>query len=148
MASAIRLVLDALKATLQADEAMKPDIQIVHGPPIVDIGEKVIAVGYARPPQPAASTSKSAAGLSAQRDTVRVRVMAAIVSGDSDPDLSGLLTQVDALAELVEAAIARDRQLGGVVADARVTGADYLPVRTGQGVDLAMEITVEAEVIS
>lgn len=123
--SAVPATIDALVARFARE--LGRTVQVIDGPPTVDVKGDVVAVGLS-PQEPAdVDASEEAAGLRVVRERFTVLCLARSWSGDRD-----VKPQRDRTYRLiagVKSSLQADPTLGGVVVRAAFAGSTYTPWR-------------------
>lgn len=108
----------------------QPDVDVLLGPSIDDIGQDVVAIGIAAD-DASLDSSLDIAGLRTDRETFDLVNM--VRSWNGDPELEGRMSRAFELFEEVAALITADPMLNGTVARARISNISYLPSRLPEG---------------
>lgn len=140
--SAVPVAIDALLAEFATG---MPDVQVIDGPPVVDVRGDVVAVGATLDQDFPAETDSSEvpAGLQAVRKTCTVSCRARSWSGNAQvkPQRDRTYALITRIRDLLRA----NPTLGGSVIQARYAGDTYRPWRTDQAqlvVDVAFRVDV------
>lgn len=136
-------VPDALDALVAMGRRALPRVQVVDGPPTVDIVGDVIAVGIT-PNDPAdVEAVEDIRGLAVVGESFTVACVARSWSGNDS--VKAQRDRTYALLAPVKAALQADPTLGGVVLRARFAGSSYMPWRSEQNqlvVDVVFRVAV------
>lgn len=140
--SAIPIAIDALVAEFTAGMA---DVQVIDGPPVVDVRGDVVAVGAVLDQDFPLDTDsfESVTGLQAVRKTCTVNCLARSWSGNAA--LKPQRDRTYGLISRVRALLRANPTLGGTVVQVRYAGDTYRPWRSDQAqlvVDVAFRVDV------
>jgi hypothetical protein len=141
-ASAIPGAIDALVTALKA--ATNPrDVQVLDGPPNVDLKGDLIVVGLSIDTSEVDATHEIA-GLQSGRQDFDVMCMTRSWSGSGD--IAARRVRAFALLDAVQAVLTDDLTLGGAVTRARFTQVAYVPALTDRGplVEIPFAVHIEA----
>lgn len=144
-ASAIPAVIDALVAALKSKSGLV-GVQILDGPPNVDLQGDLIVVGLSIDTVEIDATH-AIAGLASGKQDFDVMCLARSWTGSG----SGFKARRDrafALLDGVQAVLTADLTLGGAATRARLTQASYVPALTGQGSLVEVPFVVHVEAFS
>lgn len=119
-----------------------PDVDVLFGPSIDDIGQDIVAIGIAAD-DASMDSSLEIAGLQTDRETFDLVNM--VRSWNGDPELEGRVTRAFELFEEVAALITADPRLNKTVARARITNISYLPSRLPEGAVATVTFRVRIE---
>lgn len=120
-----------------------PNVQVIDGPPVLNLEETGITVGYA-PDQISVQSISEGAGLMAETETFDVNCLAWQRSGASD--IKTVRDGAFAVVASVNALLANDRKLGGAVTNAqlRVVDLDQTQTPDGTWAVVAFAVTCKA----
>jgi hypothetical protein len=141
--SAIPTVLDALRAGLGV--AM-PGVQILDGPPTVEVQGDVVAVGFSPDPDGAAVEATEATADLGGGGREDFDVLGAASSWTGDTEIKTRRDRAFALIAAIKGELKRDPHVGGTCAQARLRITDYVPAQTTKGavVTVTFRISVVA----
>lgn len=122
--SRIPAVLDRLVA---AFTVALPQVQVIDGPALVEVEEAGLCVGYT-PDRLAVESTEEGVGLDATLESFDVNCLAWQRSGDTDTKT--LRDRAFATVAAVDAVLAVDRRLGGVVVNAQLRVVDLEQTQT------------------
>lgn len=139
----IDTALTALVQILTTNMAnIDPDVQVLDGPSIDDVGRDVIAIGMT-----AESTSTDAteriAGLAVVHETFDVECL--VRSWNGDHDLSSRRHRAFQILDEVMGIVHDDNTLGGAVTRARLARTDYHPSRIPEGAVASVTFRIRIE---
>ena len=121
----------AIDRLVQALTVNLPDVQVIDGPPIINLEETGIAIGYT-PDQISVQAVAEGAGLMAEMETFDINCLAWQRSGEED--MKTVRDGVFAVIARVNAALANDRKLGGAVTNAQLRVVDLDQTQTPDGI--------------
>lgn len=120
----------------------QPDVQVLDGPDIVDVGQDVIAVGITADDS-IVSADYPTAGLVVQAETYDLECL--VRSWNGDPDLAARRARAVQLFEEVARLVKGNPTLDQTVARARIVRADYHPLRLPEGAVATLSFRVRIE---
>lgn len=120
-----------------------PDVQVIDGPPVIEMAGAGVCVGYA-PDVPSVLSIEDPAGLQVDMETFDLNCVAWQRSGDTD--MKVLRDAVYGMVAALDAALAVDRTLGRAVVNARlrVVDLDQLHMTDATWAVVAFVITCKA----
>jgi hypothetical protein len=125
--SKVPAAIDRLVLTLTT---ALPDVQIIDGPPIINLEEVGIAIGYT-PDQISVQAVSDGAGLVAEMETFDINCLAWQRSGEGE--MKTIRDGVFAVIAAVNVILANDRKLGGAVTNAQLRVVDLDQTQTPDG---------------
>lgn len=141
--SAVPQVISALIAVLQAHPGLS-GVQIVDGPPVVELQQDAILIGFTPVGTEAASTDEEPSGLKGDRETIRIQNLATAWRGN-EQDISAVRARSYELLAEVRTALKGNLRINDTAARGRITRTGYMPEQTTKGAiaDVSFTITVD-----
>lgn len=123
-------------------EAEEPDVDVLDGPSIDDIGQDVVAIGISAEDL-TSDSSLETAGLGTDRETFDLVCLVRSWNGDSalEPRRARAFQIFRSIADLIKL----DPRLGNAVARARIVGISYNPARLPEGAVASLTFRVRIE---
>lgn len=131
MISSIASAIDSLISLVDSEvRATDPDVDVLDGPDVDDVGRDVIAIGISGEDF---NTDADVihAGLGTHRETYDLICMVRSWSGDSE--LAPRRLRAFQLFHIVSRVVRSNPQLNGTVAHARISSVTYAPARLPEG---------------
>jgi hypothetical protein len=140
MTSKAPAAIDFLVAGLPS---IQEDLQVLDGPPIVELASLGIAIGY-DPDKVSVESETSSGGLGAEMEDFGINCIAWARSGNTD--MKALRDQLTQLMIGIESYLRKNARLGGAVTNAylRTVDLDQLQTQNGAWATIAFVITCKA----
>lgn len=119
-----------------------PEVDVLDGPSIDDIGLDVVAIGISADDM-SIESAQELAGLDSQRETYDLICL--VRSWNGDPEMAARRSRAFELFRAIAELIKRDPRLRGACTYARIAGISYAPARLPEGAVASLTFRVRVE---
>lgn len=133
-------VIDALVAMLAEAPGLE-GIQIIDGQPMVALDPEIIVVGWS-PVRPTTEVTQTRQNIAATRDQETYDLVCLVSSERGDHDIRLVRTRVEELLNAFNAALAKNRRLGGACLMAQISQVTWEQAAVEGGVAATAEVLI------